>query len=65
MTNEFLQPFWENFKKYGNYVAIVDKHGRQTTYSELYDLIKRLAYSIDKLNLPESSFIPIFLPTSM
>lgn len=65
MINEFLQPFWETFEKYGSNIAIVDKQGRETSYSELYDIIKRIAYSIDKLNLPENSFIPIFLPTSM
>ncbi|MCH5229033.1 MAG: amino acid adenylation domain-containing protein [Muribaculaceae bacterium] len=65
MINEFLQPFWETFEKYGNNIAIVDKQGRQTTYSELYDLIQKLAYSLDKLNLPENTFIPILLPTSL
>ncbi|MCH5235019.1 MAG: amino acid adenylation domain-containing protein [Muribaculaceae bacterium] len=65
MTNAFLQPFWNTFEKYGDNIAIVDKHGRKTSYKELYDLIRRVAYSLDKMNLPKNSFIPIYLPTSM
>ena len=65
MTNEFLQPFWDNFEKHGDNIAIVDKQGRQTTYKELYDIIRKVAYSLDKMNLPENSFISILMPTSM
>ena len=65
MTNEYLQSFWDNFEKYGDNVAIVDRRGRQTTYKELYDTIRRVAASIQKMGLPEGSFIPVLLPTSM
>lgn len=65
MTNQFLQQFQDSFRKYGDEIAIVDNHGRKTTYAELNDLIRRVAYSLDKMNLPENSFIPILMPTSM
>ena len=65
MTNEFLQPFWDTFEKYSQNTAIVDKNGRTTTYGELYDLIKRVAFSLDTMNLAKNSFIPVYMPTSM
>ena len=65
MTNKFLQPFWDNFERYGENIAIVDNYGRKTTYKELGDIIRKVAYSLDKLELPDNSFIPIYLPTSM
>ena len=65
MTNEFLQPIWENFEKYADKVAVVDKGGRTTTYGELGDLTRRIAAEITRLNLPPNSFIPLILPTSM
>lgn len=65
MTNRFLQAFWDTFEKHGDQTAIVDNHGRRTTYRDLHDLIQQVAYSIEGMKLPEGSFVPIQLPTSM
>ena len=64
-TNEYLEPLWSAFERFANLPAVVDKDGRVTTYQELGELTRRIAGGLSKRQLPEHSFIPILLPTSM
>ena len=64
-TNEYLEPLWSAFERFANLPAVVDKGGRVTTYQELGELTRRIAGGLSKRQLPEHSFIPIMLPTSM
>ena len=64
-TNEYLEPLWSAFERFANLPAVIDKGGRVTTYQELGELTRRIAGGLSKRQLPEHSFIPIMLPTSM
>ena len=64
-TNEYLQPLWDAFERYADLSAVVDHGGRVTTYRQLGELTRRIAGGLASLDLPENSFIPILLPTSM
>ena len=64
-TNEYLQPLWDAFERYADLSAVVDNGGRVTTYRQLGELTRRIAGGLASLDLPENSFIPILLPTSM
>ena len=65
MNNDYLQLFWDTFRKYGDKTAIVDKQGRKTTYAEFRHLVERLSSGLINMNLPENSFILIYMPNSM
>ena len=64
-TNEYLEPLWSAFERFANLPAVIDKGGRVTTYQELGELTRRIAGGLSKRQLPDHSFIPIMLPTSM
>ena len=64
-TNEYLEPLWSAFERFAELPAVVDKNGRVTTYQELGQLTRRIAGGLVERQLPEHSFIPIMLPTSM
>ena len=64
-TNEYLQPLWDAFERFADLPAVVDNSGRVTTYRQLGELTRRIAGGLASLDLPENSFIPILLPTSM
>ena len=64
-TNEYLQPLWDAFERFADLPAVVDHGGRVTTYRQLGALTRRIAGGLTSLDLPENSFIPILLPTSM
>ena len=64
-SNEYLQPLWDAFERYAELPAVVDNSGRVTTYRQLGELTRRIAGGLASLDLPENSFIPILLPTSM
>ncbi|MBP5776903.1 MAG: amino acid adenylation domain-containing protein, partial [Prevotella sp.] len=64
-TNEYLQPLWDAFERFADLPAVVDNGGRITTYRQLGELTRRIAGGLASLDLPENSFIPILLPTSM
>ena len=64
-TNEYLQPLWDAFGRFADLPAVVDNGGRVTTYRQLGELTRRIAGGLASLDLPENSFIPILLPTSM
>ena len=64
-TNEYLQPLWDAFERFAELPAVVDNGGRVTTYRQLGELTRRIAGGLASLDLPENSFIPILLPTSM
>lgn len=65
ITNEYLQPLWQAFERYAELPAVVDKDGRVTTYRELGQLTRHIACGLVRRQLPDHSFIPILLPTSM
>jgi long-subunit acyl-CoA synthetase (AMP-forming) len=64
-TNEYLEPLWSAFERFAELPAVVDKNGRVTTYQELGQLTRRIAGGLVERQLPEHSFIPVMLPTSM
>ena len=64
-TNEYLQPLWDAFERFADLPAVVDNSGRVTTYRQLGELTRRIAGGLASLDLPENSFIPILLPTSL
>ena len=64
-TNEYLQPLWDAFERFADLPAVVDAGGRITTYRQLGELTRRIAGGLASIDLPENSFIPILLPTSM
>lgn len=66
MRNEYLEPLWEAFDTYAEYPAVVDRSAtRSTTYRELGELVCRVVAWIDAKGLPEHSFIPVILPSSV
>ncbi|MCH5246899.1 MAG: amino acid adenylation domain-containing protein [Muribaculaceae bacterium] len=64
MTNAYLQPYFENFEKLADKVAIVEGSGRRTTYGELGEMSRKIASALTKLGLPQGSFIPMLLNPS-
>ena len=64
-TNEYLEPLWQAFERFADLPAVVDKDGRVTIYRALGELTRRIAGGLVQRQLPEHSFVPIMLPTSM
>lgn len=65
MSNQFLQPFFDVFKKHADKISIVDKGGRSTSYHELESLSRKIAHGLMKKELPANSFIPVYLSNTM
>lgn len=65
VTNKFIKSLWDSIEENRDKTAVVDKHGRVTTYGEIGSLAKKIARGLSESNIPEKSFIPILLPSSM
>lgn len=65
VTNKFLQGIWNSLETHTDKTAIVDKGSRKTSYSQLWQLVRKIASGLKLMELPPHSFIPIQMEESM